>query len=145
MVALLCMRCADKTTRQATIGALPRKHKARVAARSTAASSSTSFRPGRPCVARGADGGGPVQLQLGQVVRHHSVGMAMPQTVLGFEQSEPFHVFEMACTAQHAEPVFDRLTILFFDPREIRRKALYFVCICHIQKAQVKRIATSSE
>lgn len=70
-------------------------------------------------------------LTLGQVECDQRIGMAMTQSMLGFEQSDKLHVLEVAGRLQDAEPMLDGVSVLLLDGRKVRRWTLNLGVGCH--------------
>ena len=65
-------------------------------------------------------------------------GMAVPQTVLDFEVRHLRHVLLVLHAVQNLQPMRHRLTVGFFNRREIRCGALNFAGACHVMSPEVR-------
>jgi hypothetical protein len=68
---------------------------------------------------------------LGQLVSDQGVGMTMPHTMLRLQHIDQCHVLKITRSAQDAELVLDRLTILLLDGGEVRRRAFDLFVAVH--------------
>ena len=71
------------------------------------------------------------RLPFGKVIGNQGVGMAVAHAMVGLEERNKLHMFQVASCLKDAVPMLNGLTVLLLNGREIRCRPLNLGFACH--------------